>query len=100
MGYEVDYSTIPNEFDRREQAMKDLKFQLGGTDRYKRLSRSMAEEKVQGATREVIKAGVEMLLGIIGYPVDVWLDYLGFPQQTPNNPVQLAQTQADAVKLG
>lgn len=99
MGYEVDYTTIRDEFDRREQAIKDLKHWLG-IKRYKDISRTALQEKAKGYQRHDIAVTMEMFAGINGYPIQVWLDYLGFYPQTPNTSQIVADAQAQTPNKG
>jgi hypothetical protein len=99
MAHEIDYSSIPDEFTRREQAFKDLKSWLGQT-RYKKISRIALEEKAKGCNREFIEGSMSIFAGIEGYPVQVWLDYLGFAPKTPNTAPAHAETQANSGEVG
>lgn len=99
MAHEIDYDLITDEFKRREQALKDLKSWLGPA-RFKKASQTALAEKANGCNREVMEASIQLFLGLEGYPVTVWLDFLGFAPRTPKIPVQVAQTQAPTSEVG
>lgn len=99
MAHEIDYDAIKDEFTRRETALKDLKGWLGAK-RYKTASQIALQEKAKGYDREYMEGSMELFAGISGYPVTVWLDFLGFPQKTPNNPPAISETQANSGEVG
>lgn len=93
MAYEIDYTTIADEFKRREQALKDLKNWLGPTT-YKKASKLALEHKNEPNAREQLAISMSLFQGISGLPVEVWLDSLGIYPSTPITLSGSAETQA------
>lgn len=100
MSYEINYNKITDEFSRREYALASLKDWLGGQEVFEKHSRTILADKKLCENRQFMAQCVSMFLGVSGYPVEVWLDYLGFPKETPNNPPATAETQANTEKVG
>jgi hypothetical protein len=73
---------------------------VGGQARFKQLSQIALEEKAKGYDRASMEASMSLFHGVQGLPVQVWLDFLGFPPRTPNNPPNTAEAQANSQQLG
>lgn len=100
MAREINYvDRYSKEWERREAALNDLKEWLGKAS-YSNLCRVAVEERDKGTDRVTVHNSAALFLGISGYPVNVLLDFLGFPPSTPKTPSGTAQTQAKPSDVG
>jgi hypothetical protein len=90
MGYTVKYDHITDPALKKQKALDDVRFWLG--KQYDAMSEVVKEEIAKGTDRDTLLINIEMFLGFSGYPVHAWLDELGCPPQTPNNPSGTAES--------
>lgn len=76
----IDYNKITNPVQERAEAMKDIKEYLGAK-KFKEINEIFIKDANQ-LTRKIVRFELSMFVGIDGYPVEAWLDTLGFPHDS------------------